>query len=185
MVPISSLWLPILLSAVFVFILSSIIHMMLSYHRSDYGRLPKEDAVQDALRAFDIPPGDYMLPCPGGPQEMRSPAYVEKLKKGPVVLMTVMKSGGFAMGPSLAAWFAYCLLIGVFAAYVAGRALEPGAHYLAAFRFAGVTSFVGYSLASWQESIWHQRKWSTTLKITFDGLVFGLVTGGTFGWLWP
>lgn len=185
MVPLSALWLPILLSAVFVFVVSAVIHMMLPYHRSDYGRLPKEDAVQDALRPFDIPPGDYMLPCAGSAQERKDPAYAARLKKGPVAILTVMKPGGFTMGPTLAVWFVFCLVAGVFAAYVAGRALAPGAHYLAVFRFAGVTAFAAYSLAQCQESIWHQRQWSTTLKMLFDGLVYGLVTAGTFGWLWP
>jgi hypothetical protein len=76
-------------------------------------------------------------------------------------------------------------VVGVFAAYVAGRALPEGAHYLAVFRFAGVTGFVAYALAGWQESIWYKRPWSVTLKNTFDGLLYGLVTAGTFGWLWP
>ncbi|MBW2258413.1 MAG: hypothetical protein JRI25_27990 [Deltaproteobacteria bacterium] len=76
-------------------------------------------------------------------------------------------------------------LLGIFAAYVAGRALEPGAHYLAVFRFAGCMAFVGYALALWQNSIWYKRAWSTTLKSSFDGLVYALLTAGTFGWLWP
>ncbi len=67
----------------------------------------------------------------------------------------------------------------------AGRALPPGAHYLAVFRFAGATAFIGYSLALWQDSIWYKKQLSTTLRNTFDGLVYGLLTGGTFGWLWP
>jgi len=40
MVPIAALWIPILLSAVIVFVASSIIHMLLPYHRSDYGNAP-------------------------------------------------------------------------------------------------------------------------------------------------
>ena len=99
--------------------------------------------------------------------------------------MTVMESGPVSMGPSLAQWFLYCVVVGVFAAYVAGRALEPGAHYLKVFRFAGVTAFVGYSLALWQNTIWYKRAWTTTLKANVDGLVYGLLTAGTFGWLWP
>src|SRR5262249_6418591 len=83
MVSIPSLWLPILLSAVFVFFLSWIIHMFLPYHRTDYGKLPSEADVQEALRKFDIAPGDYLLPCPEGPTGMRSPEYLEKRNRGP------------------------------------------------------------------------------------------------------
>jgi len=89
------------------------------------------------------------------------------------------------MATNLTQWFLYSLVVGIFAAYVAGRALESGAHYLAVFRFVGVTAFACYTLAGWQESIWWKRSWSTTLKNSFDGLIYALLTAGTFGWLWP
>jgi hypothetical protein len=187
MVGIFDLWLPILLAAVFVFIASSIIHMFLPYHRSDYGGVPDEDGLMDALRGFNIPPGDYVVPRAGSPEAMKSEEFKEKAKKGPVLFMTVFPSGDpFAMGGQLAQWFVYCVIVGIFAAYIAGRALEPGAeHYRAVFRLAGCTAFVGYSLAHMQRSIWYKQAWSTTAKNMFDGLIYGLLTGGTFGWLWP
>jgi hypothetical protein len=185
MVSVMSLWLPILLAAVIVFVVSSIIHMVLPYHRKDFGKVPAEDDVMDALRKFDIPPGEYVIPCAGSPKEMGTPEFIEKTTKGPVAFMTVMPSGRQSMGGSLVQWFVYCIVVGIFAAYIAGRALEPGAHYLAVFRFAGCTAFVGYALALLQNSIWYKRSWSTTLKSAFDGLVYALLTAGTFGWLWP
>jgi hypothetical protein len=185
MVPIASLWLPIVLSAVAVFFVSFLVHMVLPYHRRDFRRLPREDEVAEALRPFAIPPGDYMMPCGDGPESMKDPAFLEKVKRGPVFVMTVMRPGTFGLGPSLVQWFAYSLLVGLFAAYLAGRALEPGAPYLRVFRFAGVVAFLGYSLALWQDSIWYKKSWRTTLLNTFDGLLYGLLTGGTFGWLWP
>jgi hypothetical protein len=27
--------------------------------------------------------------------------------------------------------------------------------------------------------------WSIVLKESFDGLIYSLLTAGTFGWLWP
>lgn len=185
MVPLMALWLPIVVSAVIVFVVSSIIHMMLPYHRSDYGRLPHEDEIMAALRKFNIPKGDYLMPCAGSPKAMGTPEFREKLTKGPVAVITVMPNGVPSMAPSLAQWFVYCVVVGIFAAYVAGRALPVGAHYLAVFRFAGCTAFIGYALAQWQNTIWYKRAWTTTLKSTFDGLVYGLLTAGTFGWLWP
>jgi hypothetical protein len=183
MVPVASLWLPILLSAVIVFVASSLIHMVLRYHRNDFGRLPSEDAVMDVLRS--APPGDYLFPFAGGPSAMKDPAFVENRKRGPVGVLTLFKPGPPTMGPSLARWFVYCIVVGIFAAYIAGRALPPGAPYLSVFRFAGCTAFIAYALAYWQNSIWYGRKWSTTFKVTIDGLIYGLLTGGTFGWLWP
>ncbi|MBM4170217.1 MAG: hypothetical protein FJ215_13830 [Ignavibacteria bacterium] len=185
MVSILSLWLPILVSAVFVFIISSIIHMVFSYHRNDYKGLPKESEVMDALRPFNIPPGEYVVPFANTMEERKGDAFTEKVTKGPVAFMTVLKPGMPTMGKELFLWFVYSIIVGIFAAYIAGRALEPGAHYLAVFRFAGATAFVGYALALMQHSIWYKRTWSTTFKSMFDGLIYALVTAGTFGWLWP
>jgi hypothetical protein len=185
MTGLASLWLPILLSAVIVFVMSSIIHMLLPWHKSDYPKMSNEDKVMDALRPLAIPPGDYMVPRPASRQDMRSPGFQEKMKNGPVMVFTVMPGGAMNMGKSLSLWFVYCVVVGIFAGYVAGRALPPGTHYLQAFRFVGTTAFIGYSLALWQMSIWYRRAWSTTIKATVDGLIYGLLTAGTFGWLWP
>ena len=185
MVTIMSLWLPILLSAVFVFIVSSIIHMFLKYHANDYKQVPKEPEVMDALRPFGIAPGDYILPRAGSMEEMKSPEFAEKAKKGPVVFMTVVENGIPGMGKSLTLWFLYSVLISITAAYIASRALQPGAHYLEVFRFVGCTAFTGYSLALLQNSIWYHRNWCTTIKSMIDGFIYACVTAGTFGWLWP
>jgi hypothetical protein len=185
MTGLSSLWLPILLSAVIVFLASSVIHMMLPWHKSDYPKMPNEDKVMDALRPLAIPPGDYMIPRPSSTQEMRAPEFLEKMKKGPVVVMTVLPNGPMGMGKNLTQWFLYSVVVGVFGAYVAGRALPPGAAYLSVFRFVGVTAFLAYAAALWQMSIWYRRAWITTIKATVDGLIYGLLTAGTFGWLWP
>lgn len=185
MVPVLPLWLPILLSAVTVFVVSSIIHMLLAYHRTDFGELPSEEQVMDALREAGPSPGEYVLPYAGSAEARKDPRFVEKLNRGPVGLLTVWESGAPSMGKSLGQWFIYCIVVGVFAAYIAGRALGPGADVWAVVRFAGTTAFVGYAVALWQNSIWYRRPWSTTLKQTFDGLVYALATGLVFGWLWP
>ncbi len=185
MTGLAALWVPILLSAVIVFVVSSLIHMASPWHKSDYPKLPNEDRVMDVLRPLAIPPGDYMMPRPSSRQEMRSPQFAEKFKKGPVMMFTVWPGGSMSMGRQLVQWFLYAVIVGVFAAYVAGRALPPGAEYLHVFRFAGVTAFIGYALALWQMSIWYRRAWLTTVKATVDGLIYALLTAGTFGWLWP
>jgi hypothetical protein len=185
MTGLSALWLPILLSAVMVFVVSSIIHMASPWHKSDYPRLPNEDKVMDVLRPLAIPPGDYMTPRPSSRQDLRSPEFAKKRNKGPVMMLTVMPNGPVSMASQLVLWFVYAAVVGLFAAYVAGRALPAGASYRSVFRFAGVTAFTGYSVALWQMSIWYRRAWSTTIKATVDGLIYALLTAGTFGWLWP
>jgi hypothetical protein len=185
MVPVTSLWLPIVLSAVIVFIASSLIHMVLGYHKNDLLAVPKEDDVMAALRPFNLPPGDYAMPKPASMKDMGSPAFLEKMKKGPVVLMNVGVPGPPNMGVLLAKWFLYLVVVSFFSAYVASRAVTSTADYLSVFRFAGATAFMGYAMALPQFSIWMRRSWGTTLLSMFDGLIYACLTAGTFGWLWP
>jgi hypothetical protein len=185
MTSLASLWLPILLSAVVVFIASSIIHMGPLWHRTDYPRMPDEDRVRAALGPLAIPPGDYMVPRPANAAELQSPGYLEKLRQGPVMVVTVLPNEPASMARSLSLWFVYLLLVSWLAAYVTGRALPPGAAYLRVFQIAATTAFIGYAAALWQMSIWYRRAWSTTLKATVDGLIYALLAAGVFGWLWP
>jgi hypothetical protein len=185
MVPLATLWLPILLSAVIVFLVSSIIHMALPWHKNDYGRVPDEDKLRAALRPLAIPPGDYMVPRPQTREELKSPEFLARVNEGPNLVVTVLPSGSWSMGRNLVMWFGYLIVVAVFAGYIAGRALPPAAHYLVVFRFVGTTAFVGFALALWQMSIWYRRSWSTTIKATVDGLIYALLVAGTFGWLWP
>lgn len=185
MITISSLWLPILLSAVIVFIASWIIHMVLGYHNNDFGRLPAEDQVRDALRPLAIPPGEYVVPYAGSARAMGDPAFLERLRQGPVAFITALPNEAPRMGKNLLLWFVYCLLVGIIAAYLASRTLAPEADYLPVFRVVGCSAFLGYAVALWQNAIWYHRAWSTTVKQTVDGLIYALLTAGTFGWLWP
>ena len=185
MVPIHALWLPILLSAVIVFVASSIIHMALPVHKNDYRKLPDEERVLDTMRSTGVTPGrEYRFPyC--AQKEMKTPETIEKFKRGPVGLLVIMPNGAINMGKFLGQWFLYCVVVSIFAAYLTGRTRLPGTEYLEVFRVAGTTAFIGYSLAQAQNSIWRGVTWSVTLKHMLDGLIFGLLTGGTFGWLWP
>ena len=185
MVSVLSLWLPMLLSAVLVFIASSIIHMALTYHRTDVGQVPDEAKVMDALRPFNIPPGDYAMPCAADTQEMGTPEFIEKAKQGPVAFLTVLPNGPMTIGKSLGMWFGYSLVVGAIAGYAAGLSLGPDADYRVVFRMVSTVAFCGYSLAILQSTIWWYRGWGYTLRTMFDGLIYALLTGGTFGWLWP
>lgn len=185
MVSLTSLLVPMLVSAVLVFLASFVLHMVLRYHWNDVSSVPNEDRVMDALRPFNLQPGDYMVPKGAGPSAMKDPAFIEKLKRGPIAVMTVLPTGPFNMGKSLVQWFIVSLIITLFAAYVASRTLAPGAPYLSVFRIVGAVAFIGYAGGLWQDSVWWNRKWSTTFKSTIDSLIYGLLTAGAFGWLWP
>ncbi|HEX4935856.1 MAG TPA: hypothetical protein VFV33_21900, partial [Gemmatimonadaceae bacterium] len=160
-------------------------HMFTPWHRDDIRKVGDEDGVMAALRPFGLAPGDYAVPMAGSMDAMKSPEFLAKMNEGPVVFMTVRPSGAVGMGKNLAVWFAYSVVVSLFAAYVASRALAPAAHYLAVFRFAGVTALAGYALALAQNSIWWGRNWAMTLRSMADGLLYALLTAGVFGWLWP
>ena len=184
MVPLTALWLPIVLSAIIVFVASSIMHMLLPYHQGDYRQLPEEDKLLAALRTVGLQRGLYIFPY-GTHKEMKSPALIEKYKQGPVGMITVFPNGPPAMPKYLGQWFAYTLIIGFFVAYLTGRTVAPGVHYLVVFRVAGTAAFLAYGLGNLSNGIWKGQPWSMTLKEIIDGLVYGLLTAGTFGWLWP
>ncbi len=185
MVSILALWLPIIVSAVAVFILSSLIHMFLGYHASDKQPLPAEDEIMATLRRHNLQPGSYALPHAGSMEAMKDPAYIEKREQGPVGFLTVVPSGNTGMGRQLTTWFLYSIVVSGFAAYIAGRALEPGAEFAAILRFAGAAAFGAYAFGTWQYSIWWGQEWSTAAKNTLDGLIYGVATGAVFAWLWP
>jgi len=184
MTSLCALWLPILLSAVVVFIASSVIHMVLPWHKNDYASVPKEDQVMGALRPFALPPGDYMMPRPLDMAQMRSPEFLARQQSGPVIVMTVLPNGPFKMNRCLALWFVFCAVVSVFAGYVGSSTLSPHASYLHVFQVTGTVAFAGYGLALWPMSIWYGRSWVTTAKTNIDALIYAGLTAGMFGWLW-
>jgi len=183
MVSVMSLWLPILLSALAVFLLSSVLHMMLPFHKKDYTKAPGEDGLLDALRKSNAGPGDYMLPhCTR--EQMKDPAFKEKLAKGPVAIMTVMPPG-MGMGKSLTLWFVYCLVVGSIAACVAANMVEAGSTYKTVFHPVAGVAFAAYGLGYWPNVIWYKKSGMTAVRFTIDGLIYAGVTGGIFGTMWP
>jgi hypothetical protein len=185
MTELSALWLPILLAAVFCFIVSSVIHMTPLWHKDDFPPLPNEENARIAIGALNVPRGDYMLPRCKDMKEYGKPEFQEKLRQGPNWIITVMPLGGGGMAASLFLWFLFLLLVAFFAAYVSSHALGPGAHYRDVFRFIGSTAFMGFALGHLPQSIWYRRQWSTTVKHVLDGFIYACITAGTFGWLWP
>ncbi len=184
MAPLVALWLPILLSAVIVFIMSSIMHVVLTYHNSDFKPIAEEDKVSTAIRAAGVAPGYYMFPyC--NHKQMKSPEMQEKFKQGPVGMIVVRPNGMPNMGKHLGMWFAYCLLISFFVAYLTGHTIAHGTPYLAVFRVAGTAAFLAYGIGPVSNMIWKGHPAAMTFKEVFDGLVYALVTASTFSSLWP
>ena len=184
MIALTSLVIPIVVAAVLVFIASSIIHMATPWHHNDFKSVPDQDRLMDALRSFNLGPGDYVVPRPASRKDEASPEFAALLKRGPIVAMTILP-GHVVIAKNLVLWFVYCIVVALCAAYIAGEALTPGAASKKVFQFAGATAFIGFALGLWQQTIWYSRSWVTTLKSTLDGLIYGVVTAGVFAWLWP
>lgn len=185
MVSLVALWLPIVLAAVLVFVVSSILHMVLPLHRSDYSVLPNEAAVRAAMLESPLPPGVYPVPYCADPKQMGSEEMLAKYRQGPVAMINVMPSRPPQMQRFLGQWFVYLLVVSLFAGYLASRTLAPGTDYLEVFRVSATAAFMSYGLGNLVDSIWRGIPWRVTLKATADGFLYALVTGGVFGWLWP
>ncbi len=183
MVTITSLWLPILLSAVGVWIAGFLMWVVLPHHKNDYAKVSDEEAARNALRG--LAPGQYTIPHAKDQSALKDPEFVKKLEQGPAGYLTIIPSAAPNMTKPLVLSFFYYVLVGVVVAYVCGRTLAPGADYLAVFRIAGTVAWAGYGLGIIQEGIWFGRPWSAVVKQVADSLVYGLVTAGMFGWLWP
>lgn len=185
MVGLSALWMPIVVSAVFVLIALLIIHGMLGWHKDDMIAVPGEAKLLETLRGLNVQPGDYRFPYARTTEEMTAPEFVEKMKQGPVGIMSIWPNGEINMGKLLGQWFVYSLFIAVLVAYIAGRALGLGAPYLDVFRVSGVVTFCCYVVAHWQNWIWWGKSTRFTATNSLDGIIYAVITGATFGWLWP
>ena len=181
----SELWMPIVLAAVLVFVVSSLVHMVFNWHKSDCRGVPGEAKVLDVLRPLNLAPGFYSMPHASSPKECSTPEMKAKFAQGPVAFLTVLPTGMPNIGKALLQWFIYTLLVGTLCAYVAWHALSPGADYLSVYRITGAVAFGAYALAASVDSIWKGQPWGSTLKFMFDGLLYALVTAGAFGWKWP
>ena len=182
-VSLASLWLPILLSAVFVFIVSNFICMALPFwHRKDFKKLPNDKAIVAALSS--APSGQYTAPAMDewakGTAEERA-----AIEKGPMALLLVRNPNAFSFGTALTSHFVYNIVISVLVAYIAAVTLPAHTHYLRVFRVAGTAAILAYAFRSIPDTIWFGKPWAVTIKDIIDGVIFGLLTAGTFGWLWP
>ena len=178
----TGLWLPTLVSAVAVFLLSFVLHTLLPWHHGDYKTVPGEAQLMDAVRPLDIPPGDYIVPRPSGRAEMQSPEFAEKVRRGPVLVLTVLPSGQVSLARNLIWWFVYLLIVAAIAGHIAQR-VGGGTGYLI-FHTVALSAFLGYAAALWQMTVWYHRSWATTLRSTIDGAIYAVVTGLIFAWMW-
>jgi hypothetical protein len=185
MVAWSALLLPSLISAVLVFFVSSLIHMVIKWHQCEYKTFSNEDEVRAAIRKSAPVPGKYVVPFCKNSKEMASPEMLKKYTEGPNVVMYVRPNGVVKLGPFLGQWFAYSLVVSLLAGYVGRAAVPAGAEYLHVFQVVGAAAWLAYAWTGPQESIWMGKPWSSTAVYMIDGLIYAALTAGSFAWLWP
>ncbi|MBK8726377.1 MAG: hypothetical protein IPL96_10145 [Holophagaceae bacterium] len=182
MVPVEALWRPILLSALFVFVASNIMWMALPFwHAKDYKKLKREGEVLKAMA--DEAAGQYVVPCVDW--KNATPEEKTAAQCGPMGFLILRGAGGFSFPQALAAYVAYTVLMTAIVAYLCGLALPAGAHYSQVFRVVGTAGMLAFSFGDIPNAIWYGKPWGAVLKSVIDGLIYGLLMGGTFGWLWP
>lgn len=179
------LWLPTLLAAVICYVAGVVLYMLLPLHRSDWTGMPGEEGVLEAMRKAGVGAGQYRFPWCDDMRDMKSPEYQRKLSAGPAGILVVRPPGKFAMGAMLVQMVLYHLVVTGFVAYLASRTLERGADYLAVFRVTGTAAIMAYAFGQIPQTIWYRYKWSFTFRTIGDGVLWGLLTAGVFGWLWP
>jgi hypothetical protein len=184
MVSLTQLWLPILLSAVFVFIASSIINMVLSFwHRADYHGFSNEDEVRAALRKGMTEGGMYNVPfCV--PEKMNDPEMLKKMEEGPLAMVALKPGAKFNLGVPLLQWFVFCLLVSLVAAMLA-LVLPVGAPSSHVFHTLGLAGLLGHAMGPIPNGIWWAHSWRSVFKYVVDGVVYAVIIGATFMWLWP
>jgi hypothetical protein len=180
----AELWLPILVGSVATFVLSAVAWTVLPHHHKDYVKIPNEDAILDAIRAANATPGLYSAPHPGDLKQMGSPEMQAKYRRGPRVYLTVAPPWDGTMMSQLIWSFVTNVIIAVFVAYLAWNTLAPGEEYLRVFRVTGTATFMAYALGSMSDSVWFSKPWRAWGLHAADSLVYALVMGGIFGWLW-
>lgn len=184
MVSLAQLWLPIVVAAVGVFVASSLVHMVFKWHNSDHRKLPNEDDVRKVLGGANAP-GQYFVPHCADHSDLKKPEVLQKFVEGPVGMLTVWPSGAPTMGKQLGLWFAFNVVIAIFVAYLASRAIPAGAGAGQIARVVCTVTFLSYAGGNVTNAIWMGKPWSTAAKDVLDALIYGAVSALAFAWLWP
>jgi hypothetical protein len=179
------LWMPILLGTLLAWISSALIHMLLKYHNSDYKQLANENEVAAAVGKSSPSPGIYSMPYCVDMSKMNDPDMQARFKSGPIAFVTVFQNGMPAMGRLVGQQIIYFLIGCILIGYCATLAVPAGADFMTVFRFVAAVAFLAFGWAVVPFSIWFGHLWSTCAKYLLDALIYGLIVGAVFAWLWP
>jgi hypothetical protein len=181
----TDLWVPILASGFAIFVMSALVWTVLPNHKTEFAALPTEDAVMAAIRSAGVPPGRYVIPWFGEGEILKTPEGRAKVEAGPIAYITIAPRGMPNMGRNMGLSLLSSIVVSVFVAYLAWHTLPAGSDYRAVFRVTGTATFMANALGYMAESVWFARPWKSFAIQCFDSLLYALIAGGMFGWLWP
>lgn len=183
--PMLSLWLPVVVAAVVVWIASALIWMLLGYHNGDFRKLPDEERFRELYAGGKIAPGQYVTPYWQDARGRDDKEFMKRFDSGPVGLFVAGRNGPPNMGRNMLLSLIFYLVVSFVVAYVARHTLTFGTDGRTVLRITGTIAIAIYALAGVPDSIWFWRPWSVTAKNVVDGIVYGLITGVIFMLLWP
>ena len=108
----------------------------------------------------------------------------QRWDRGPHGMLTVW-SGPPNMGTSLPLTFVFYVVVSVFVAYLSSLALGDGPPFRTVFRVAGAAGVACYLLGGIPGHIWFDKSMRRLVTNAADNLVYGILTGLVFAWLWP
>lgn len=182
-----SLWLPILLSAAAVWIVSIVASMALPHHKGDFLGLPDEDGFMDYIRKSGIKPGNYIYPDFRGREAMKSEKIQKALNEGPVGHLSVWRTP-LTMGDKMAATFIVYLVVSTLIAYLTRIALPgtaPSPSFARVFQVATTAGILAYCFSFIPSAIWWGSYKRTIVANVIDGILYAAITGAIFAWRWP
>jgi len=182
---ISELWLAILLSGLFCWIASALIHMLIKYHNADYKQLKNQDEVSATLKSSSPAPALYSLPYCSDMKQMADESMQKKFNDGPVAMIFVLPNGMPAMGKLLALQILFFIVGAALIAYLSSMSIAAGSDSMLVFRSVFVASFLTYGWAQIPYSIWMGQPWSNCIRYLIDALIYAGITAVVFTWLWP
>jgi hypothetical protein len=178
------LWLPILLSAIAIWVISVIASMALPHHKRDFIDLPGEDGFMDYIRTSGIKPGNYLFPDFRGREAMKSEKVEKALKEGPVGHLSVWRTP-LTMGGKMAATFIVYLVVSTLIVYLTRVAIPGAAPFAKVFQVAATAGILAYCFSFIPNAVWFGSYKRTIVATFIDGIVYGLITGAIFAWRWP
>jgi hypothetical protein len=179
-----SLWLPILLSAAAVWIVSLIVWMALPHHKGDFLGLPDEDGFMDYIRKSGIKPGNYAFPDARGRAAMQSEKVQKAWQEGPVGHLSVWQTP-LTMGGKLVATFIVYLVVSTLIAYLTRVALPGAPPFTRVFQVATTAGILAYCFSFIPNALWWGSYKRTIIANFIDGIIYGAIIGAIFAWRWP